>query len=186
MATVSDNLSCYHEAGHAVVSLLLGQLPETVSIRADDESSGRMEYLPIEARQITKSAMFGRTAEDRQRVMQFLVANAAGPAAQAMHMRKGSRANLDNKTSWETFAGGGDYDRAISVMNSAKRLLHVSLEDIADEAFDLLEQPDIWAAVTHVAEDLRRFGELDYQGIFDAVHNRDAIKTQSIADRIGS
>jgi hypothetical protein len=67
-----------------------------------------MEYLPIEARQITKSAMFGRTEKDKQRVMQFLVANAAGPAAQAMHMRQGRRANLDSKTSWETFAGAGD------------------------------------------------------------------------------
>jgi hypothetical protein len=46
-------------------------------------------------------------------------------------------------------------------MGSAKRLLTVSLDDIADEAFDLLEQPHVWAAVGHVAADLRRFGELD-------------------------
>jgi hypothetical protein len=183
MARVSGNLSSYHEAGHSVIALLLGSLPETVSIHPDDESNGRMEYLPVEARVITESIMFGNTEADRQRVLAFLLANAAGAAALCLYMR-GNRVSLDNRNSWATFHGSQDFDRAVSLMGSAKRLLTVSLVDVADEAFDLLEQPDIWTAVEHVAKDLRQFGELDYRGIYDAVWNYDAIRTQTIVDRL--
>jgi hypothetical protein len=107
--------------------------------------------------------------------MRFFIANAAGPAAQALHMR-GTRSHLDDETSWKAFDGGQDFARAVSLMTAAKRLLTVNLETIPDEAFDLLEQLGIWSAVGHVAQDLLRFGELDYQGIYDAVHVPDAIQ----------
>ena len=182
-----DTLSAYHEAGHATVSLLYGELPDRVTIRADGDSAGHTALLGVEARAILKAAVRGRTAADRGRVLSYLVGLAAGPVAQSLHMRRGVRRDFIDRTSWETFGGGQDYEQLqFFVAGRARGLEDVTGDDIASEAFDLLEQPDIWAAVTHVAEDLRRFGELDYQGIFDAVHNRDAIKTQSTADRIGS
>jgi ATP-dependent Zn protease len=64
---MTDQLCAYHEAGHSVIALLLGSLPETVSIRPDGDSGGHTEYLPVESRQITKSIMFGNPEADRER-----------------------------------------------------------------------------------------------------------------------
>jgi len=172
-----DTLIAYHEAGHATVAFLLGALPETVTIRSDGESAGHMAYLPVEARSITKSVVFGRTPEDRQRVMAFLVANAAGACSQALYQRRGTRAGLFDQVGWEVFDGGQDYERTISIMHAARGLLHanVYLADVVAETYDLLEQPGVWSSVEQVAGDLVRFGELDYEGIRDAVMFNDLI-----------
>jgi hypothetical protein len=42
-----DNLIAYHEAGHATISYLLGEMPETVTIRPSDTSDGHVELLPV-------------------------------------------------------------------------------------------------------------------------------------------
>jgi hypothetical protein len=180
-----DALVSYHEAGHSTVAFLLGSMPEEVTISPDGDSSGHMSYLPVEARIITESAMFGRTQADRSRVMKFLVTNAAGAAAQALYQR-GTRGGLFDQVGWEVFDGKQDYERTVSIMHTARGLLHAKLDDIVSEAFDLLEQPGVWASVEQVAGDLLRFGELDYTGIRDAVMFNDLIgvKPKQVSPRI--
>jgi hypothetical protein len=171
-----DTLTAFHEAGHATVSLLYGELPDRVTIRADGDSAGHTALLGVEARAILKAAVRGRTAADRGRVLSYLVGVAAGPVAQSLHMRRGVRRDFVDRTSWETFGGGQDYEQLqFFVAGRARGLEDVTGDAIASEAFDLLEQPEVWSSVEHLADDLLRFKELDYQGIYDAVMNHDLI-----------
>jgi hypothetical protein len=169
-----DALTAFHEGGHAAISLLLGEFPEEASIRTEGDSLGHTRYLGVEARAIAEAAVLGSTKADRDRVMAFLISSAAGPAAQALKMR-GSRTIFFDQTSWETFDGGQDFAQAKRVMGAAGRLLDADLDDIVSEAFDMLEQPEVWSSVEHLAADLLRFKELDYAGIRDAVMNHDLI-----------
>jgi hypothetical protein len=174
-----DTLSAYHEAGHATVSLLLGEMPDSASIAVEElpegVSEGHTRYLGVEARAIAEAAVLGRTKVDRERVTRYLIATAAGPAAQALYMRRGSRASLFDQTSWDIFGGSMDYQQAERVLEKARGLLYVDLNDVVNEACSLLEQPEIWSSVERVAGDLVRFGELDYEGIRDAVMFNDLI-----------
>jgi hypothetical protein len=178
-----DTLTSYHESGHAVVSFLLGEFPDEVTIEPTDDSAGHMSYLPVESRAIAWSAVYGRTQADRDRVMTWVLSTAAGPAAQALFMRRGSRLHFYDQESWELFDGGSDYRRTSRL---TARLDPVpDLEDAVEEAFDILETPGVWAAVEFLAKDLMRFRTLDYQGIEAAIYYRDAIRGQTIADRLG-
>lgn len=80
-----------------------------------------------------------------------------------------------DEVAWGIFGGAMDYPLAVSVTEKAGKLLHVGLDDVVNEARDMLEQPEIWSAVEQVAGDLLRFGELDYTGVRDAVMFNDLI-----------
>jgi hypothetical protein len=179
---MSEELSAFHEAGHAAISVLLGELPEEASIIEQGQSDGHTTYLPVEARAIAEAA-FGGTDEDQARVTAYLVGLAAGPCAQALHMRQGRRLEMAEPDTWEIFDGGQDYAQLERVLQAAS-WLDVEPGDIVEEAFDLLEQPDIWSSVEHLAADLVRFKELDYVGIRDAVLNHQAIRHQTVVDRL--
>jgi hypothetical protein len=72
-------------------------------------------------------------------------------------MRQGKRSGFYDKLAWETFDGGQDYAQAVRVMNVAGGLLHVGLDAVLDEAYDMLERPEVWTGVEAVAKDLMRF-----------------------------
>jgi hypothetical protein len=180
-------LNAYHEAGHAVVGLLLGKSPEETTIRPGDDGSGGHTLYLGEARSIIAAAERGDVDFARQRTMAGLIATAAGPAAQAMHMRGGRTYFLD-RDSWATFGGASDFDAAEWILNATRNFVHVDIDDVAEEASDLLEQPNTWAGVTNVAEDLLRFRELDFAGVRDAAQYpfdyRAAIRGQTVVDRL--
>jgi hypothetical protein len=167
-----DALSAYHESGHATISFLLGEMPEEVTIRAEELpeglSEGHTRYLGVEARAIAEAAVLGRTKADRDRVMRFLISTAAGPCAQAYYQR-GSRGSFFDQTGWEIFGGAMDYRQAVRVTEKAGKLLHVGLDDVVAEACSMLERLEIWSAVEQVAGDLLRFEELDFEGVRNAV-----------------
>jgi hypothetical protein len=162
-----DTLTAYHESGHATVGLLLDKSPEDVSIQAreTDRSDGHTRFLS-EAKAIIRAAGQGNVDFARDRTMAGLIATAAGPAAQCVHMR-GRISFLDERT-WEIFGGGGDLEAAEAIIGMTREFLYADLNDVIEEAFDLLEQPAVWSAVTRVADDLVRFKTLDYEGVRDA------------------
>jgi hypothetical protein len=169
-----DTLTSYHEAGHAAVGLLLDKSPEDVSIQAreNDRSDGHTRF-SSEARVIIRAAEQGNADFARDRTMAGLIATAAGPAAQCLYMR-GRTSFLDEKT-WDIFGGGGDFEAAEAIIGMTRGFLYADLDDVVEEAFDLLERPEVWSAVTRVADDLVRFKTLDYEGIRDAVMFGDLI-----------
>jgi hypothetical protein len=169
-----DTLTAYHEAGHATISLLLGEFPDSAAISVEGDSLGHTSYLPVEATAVARSALFGSTDADQERVRSYLLGLAAGPCAHALKMR-GSRHIFIDADSWGIFGGGQDYAQFEQVRGIARRLVSASANDIVDETYDLLEQPSIWKSVEHVAHDLLRFRELDYAGIRDAALAYDLI-----------
>jgi hypothetical protein len=176
-----------HESGHAAISLLYGELPERVTIRADGDSAGHTALLGVEGRAILEAAIRGRTRKDRDRVRRYLVGVAAGPAAQAFFMRRGGRVNFDNANTWSLFGGSQDYKQLeFFVAGKARGLEDVTAEAVASEAQDLLEQPGIWSAVEQVAGDLLRYGELDYEGIRNAVMFNDLIGVKPLVTTNGN
>jgi hypothetical protein len=182
-----DLLSSYHEAGHATVSYLLGEMPDLATIHVEGDSLGHTQLLGVEARAIAEAAVRGNGAGDRERVMRYLVGLAAGPAAQALKMRQGRRLFFYDEGQWDLFGGSKDYELAGRVMGASGGLFpdvrqhrRTQLTDIVDEAFDLLQQRSIWSAVGYVAEDLLRFGILDFEGIRDAIEFPDAIQRRGV------
>jgi hypothetical protein len=173
-----DALSSYHESGHATISFLLGEMPEEVTIRAEELpeglSEGHTRYLGVEARAIAEAAVLGRSPADRDRVMRFLIGVGAGPVAQSYYQR-GPGASFMDEEAWSIFGGAMDYRQAVRVTEKAGKLLHVGLDDVVAEACSMLEQPEIWSAVEQVAGDLLPFGELDYEGVRNAVMFNDLI-----------
>ena len=140
------------------MSYLWGSFPERTSIRTQGNSLGHTLYLRAESETIARAAVVGTRHIDSQLVMQNLVATAAGPAAEAMVMG-------DARTypfPWTTYGGMRDHQIATTLMTAAGDLLHTSLNDLVEEAFDLLELPRIWTAVDAVARELMRYEELDY------------------------
>jgi hypothetical protein len=181
-----DVLSSFHEAGHATVSYLLGEMPDLATIHVEGDSLGHTQLLGVEARAIAEAAVGGSGDRDRSRVRRFLVGVAAGPAAQALKMRGGSRTPFLDQTTWENFGRSKDFEIAGRVMGASGGLFpdarrrRIQLTDIVDEAFDLLQQRSIWAVVGYVAEDLQRFGILDFEGIRDAIEFPDAIQRKGV------
>jgi hypothetical protein len=181
-----DQLSAWHEAGHATVSYLLGEMPDLATIHVEGDSLGHTQLLGVEARAIAEAAVRGSGVGDRSRVMCFLVGLAAGPASQAFKMRQGRRLSFLDQGTWENFGGSKDYEMAGRVMGASGGLFPdvrrrpAQLTDLVDEAFDLLEQRSIWSAVGYVAEDLLRFGILDFEGIRAAIEFPDVIQRRGV------
>jgi hypothetical protein len=162
-----DALTAFHEAGHATVSFLLGEMPEEVSIKAEGDSLGHTRYLRVEARAIAE-AVLGNTKADQDRVWRFLVSTCAGPVAQSIYQR-GPGASFMDETAWDIFNGGGDYRQAQLAFENARGPLNVTLSDVVSDAFNMLGDAGVWSAVEQVAGDLLRFKELDFGGVRNAI-----------------
>jgi hypothetical protein len=63
---------------------------------------------------------------------------------------------------------------------------NVTADAVASEAQDLLEQPEIWSGVEQVAGDLLRYGDLDYEGIRNAVMFNDLIGVKRLVTTKGN
>lgn len=184
-----DSLTAFHEAGHATVSYLLGEMPEEVAIRAEmlpgGESLGHTRYLSVESRAIAEAAVLGNSKQDRERVMRFLLATTAGPIAQSRFMR-GPGASFFDQVGWEIFGGADDHAKVSRVLDLAKRLLYADLDDIVSEADNLLAQPNIWSAVEQVAGDLLRYEQLDFEGVRGAILYNDLIGVRPLVTAKGT
>jgi hypothetical protein len=71
---------------------------------------------------------------------------------------------------WELFGGDRDQKVAEDLRRHAGDLLNIrDLDGAVDSATDLLEQPQIWAAVERVATWLLRYREMDFKELQLAV-----------------
>ena len=162
---MSDRLSAIHEAGHATVAYLLNEMPERISIRTEGDSLGHVQYLAVESHAIARAAVLGKRDVDRDRVMSNLLSTAAGPVAQRKAMGAGGVRSYPFP--WDVYGGSRDHGIAVRLMTAAGDLLHTTLDDLVDEAADLLEAR--WDAVERVAGELRRYGEIGFKELQFAV-----------------
>ena len=68
---------------------------------------------------------------------------------------------------WDVYGGSQDHGDATRLMTAAGDLLYTSLDDLVDEATDLLEAR--WDAVERVAGELMRYEELGFEELRFAV-----------------
>ena len=144
-----------------------------MSIRQGEVTSGtslgHTAYLSVETKAIAQAAIIGTCDVDRDRevVMRNLLSTAAGPLAQAKYME---RLGWEVPFNWAVFGGERDRWAAKQLMSAAGDLLHVrDLDDVVSEARNLLEVPETWEAVERVADELLRFGELEFLDVHYAV-----------------
>jgi hypothetical protein len=106
--------------------------------------------------------------------MRNLISTAAGRVAQAKAMGSGVRSY---PFPWTTYGGDHDHRVTTKLMAAAGDLLHTSLDDLVDEAHDLLEAR--WDAVERVAGELRRYEEIGYEELQFAVQGFGDERTKS-------
>ena len=128
--------TAYHEAGHAVMALVLGRPVQRVSIRPNHLRLGRCEL---------KKGSFrpSRDAVETKILILF-----GGLAAEARHL---------GRYGWEGASQDLRDVRAMTRMRAASERQTERLERrMLDKAEHILHQPGTWLAVTRIAEELLR------------------------------
>jgi hypothetical protein len=163
--TQRQRITALHEAGHAAVSWAFDGFVDSASVIPNEQggSYGHVRILPGQMRAVARAAGYGRTDADRQLVMKELLNMAAGPVAGCIG---GGGLVRSYPFPWETWGGGADRDQAERLFQVAGDLLYVnSLDDIVEEATDLIQEPRTWNAIERLADSLQRWGTLDYREI---------------------
>jgi hypothetical protein len=139
MGPPSDEATAYHEAGHAVVALVLGRPVRHVSIRPDRDHLGHCEFGKGEF----------RPSEDW--LERELLIALGGLAAEARFTGDYARD-----------AAGRDllYVRALAVERAGERRADRLERRLLAKAEHLLDRPGHWRAVELIAADLLRVGSL--------------------------
>jgi ATP-dependent Zn protease len=137
--------TAYHEAGHAVMALLLGRGVRSVTVIPDEwtESLGMVTFNPLPA----FDPHFDRSGRTREKCERLILILLAGPVAERRYTGKWCHS-------------GADGDRH-AVVEIASRLIGERttssyvrwLSDVANEKFD---GPFAWPAVRTIAAELLR------------------------------
>jgi ATP-dependent Zn protease len=136
MATENDTATAYHEAGHAVMALVLGRPVQRVSIEPNERRLGHCEL---------KQGRFQPSEDALETSILILF---AGPVAEARHT---------GEYCWD--AGGQDL-RDIRAMTRTRstdlRRIERWERRLLDKAEHLLDRDGAWLAVERIAEELLR------------------------------
>lgn len=134
-----DELTAYHEAGHAVVALALGRPVQRVSILPDREHAGVCKF--------GKSVV--RPTEDW--LEREILITLAGIAAEARHT---------GHYAWEGAARDQLYIRRLAVQRAGERRAARLERRLLSKVENLLAQESHWRAVQKIAEELLRCGAI--------------------------
>ena len=135
----STNATAYHEAGHAVVALILGRPVQRVSILANDQHLGVCEF----------GKGMSRPTEDWLE-REILIA-LAGIAAEA---------RFTGNYAWDGAARDQQYVHKLAVQRAGERRADKLQRRLLAKAEHLLADDDTWRAVELIAEELLRLGEI--------------------------
>jgi hypothetical protein len=140
MEPVHDEITAYHEAGHAVMALALGRPVHRVSIQPNEERLGQCEF--------GKSVF--RPSEDW--LEREILISLGGIAAEARHT---------GHYAWDGAARDQRYIRSLSVQRAGGERQAERLERrLLAKAEHLLFQDGHWRAVELIAAELLRRGRI--------------------------
>jgi ATP-dependent Zn protease len=134
-----DQATAYHEAGHAVVALVLGRPVQRVSILPDRETAGQCEF--------GKSVF--RPSEDW--LEREILISLAGIAAEARHT---------GDYAWDGAARDEQYVRRLAVQRAGERQAERLQRRLLAKAENLLNKPGYWRAVELIAAELLHCGAI--------------------------
>jgi hypothetical protein len=128
--------TAYHEAGHAVMALVLGRPVQRVSIEPNQVRLGHCEL---------KQGAFRRSEDVLETQILILL---AGPAAEARHA---------GDYCWDAAAQDlRDVRSMTSSRSSNPRRVERRERRLLDKAEHILDRPGVWLAVEKIAEELLR------------------------------
>jgi hypothetical protein len=140
MAAASDEITAYHEAGHAVMALALGRPVDCVSIRPSREHLGICEF---------GKAVF-RPSEDW--LEREILISLAGLAAEARHT---------GDYCWEAADRDRDFAADLALQRAgSERKAQRLLRRLLSKAEHILNQDANWETVERLAAELLRLGEI--------------------------
>src|SRR5947209_2611109 len=128
-----DQATAYHEAGHAVVALVLGRPVHHVSILPDRERAGQCEF--------GKSVL--RPSEDW--LEREILISLGGIAAEARHT---------GDYAWDGAARDQQYVRRLAVQRAGERQAERLQRRMLAKAENLLSKEGHWQAVERIAAEL--------------------------------
>ena len=134
-----DQATAYHEAGHAVVALILGRPVARVSILPDRERLGVCEF---------GKGVFRPSEDWLER--EILIA-LGGIAAEARHT---------GNYSWDSAARDQQYVRRLAVQRAGERRAERLERRLLAKAEYLLADEDSWKVVELIAAELMQRGEI--------------------------
>lgn len=149
MEPTYDEATAYHEAGHAVIALLLGRPVQCVNILPDRERLGVCEF---------GKGMFRPSEDWLER--EILIA-LAGLAAEA---------RFTGDYAWDGAARDQQYVRRLSLQRAGERRAERLERRMLAKAEHLLDDEGNWRAVQLIAAELMRRGEISgrtAQHLFD-------------------
>ena len=153
-----EELTAYHEAGHAFVAVFVGACVQSVSIEPDDDDG------PDRYGDTVVEWDHGRFTK-RQLVEKSILVALAGPMAEAIHRGEVYHPGVvpewaaDWRIAWNTAEGLRLSDRA--------RLDF--LEQAAMQAYRLMNRDDMWAAVAGIVDHLLAHERLEGNEVHDIV-----------------
>jgi ATP-dependent Zn protease len=130
-----DEITAYHEAGHAVLALALGRPVQRVSIMPNDDHLGRCEF--------GKSVF--RPSEDW--LEREILISLGGIAAEA---------RLTGNYAWDAAARDQQYVHSLAVQRAGERQAERLQRRLLAKAEHLLHQEGHWRAVELIAAELLR------------------------------
>lgn len=144
MTLPHDEATAFHEAGHAVVAMILGRPVEEVSILADRECLGVCRF--------GKNRY--RPSEDWLE-REILIA-LGGIAAEARHT---------GNYAWDAAARDQRYVRELTVQRAGEARADRLQKRLLAKAEHLLAQEPHWQAVTLIAKELLRLGAISGRAV---------------------
>ena len=151
-----ETLTAYHEAGHAVMSILMGGHVDRVSIDPpNDEGPNR----------------YGETItawppiSDSQRGACEICVSLAGPIAESLYA--GCNRRIETVAEWQT-----DWDTAIQIasqISASKSAVNKLLDECEIKIRHLFDQANSWAAVAAIADELLAHETIEHSQVVDAV-----------------
>jgi hypothetical protein len=142
-------LTAYHEAGHAVVSWVVGLVMEGASIQPQESSLGRVSFAELEHMELYKAGLY-----------RHLVSSYAG--AKAVELRTGRPTAPDNPNT-DPRVEGSDWDAIVDLIRALAgpdESVQVALQEQADEEAQRILRKN-WPGVEAVAQALLRDRSLD-------------------------
>ena len=147
-----DEITAWHEAGHAVVAVMLGGVVDTVTIEVPDAAAAGVT-----------GVFWGNAADARAQSINDIHVSLAGPIAEMIFVGDYDylRIKQEHAVDWEVVAA------AIKRLGLDVAAAQKLLTSTASSLYERLREDVVWSAVADVAERLELDGTIDGDTVND-------------------
>lgn len=149
----SDEVTAWHEAGHAVVATILGGEVDTVSIESEDDFTAG------------DTRVLWRVGDAHEQATNDIQAALAGPVTEMVFLGEYDflRIKAEHQVDWEVVA------ESIRRMRLSPQRGADLLNKLSAELYRVIRTDHVWSAIADVAERLQIDGTIDGETVRDQV-----------------